>query len=142
MSKSDGLETDLLELFFHGTTITSLADDTATSPSTALYVGLHTGSPGDGGNQTTSESTYTSYARVAVDRTSTAWSVVNNGVSPIATVSFPQATGGSETVSHFSVGLDASGAGTLLYHGTVTPNITVSNGVTPELTTSSSITED
>jgi hypothetical protein len=40
------------------------------------------------------------------------------------------------------VGTDQTGAGKVLYKGTVTPNISVSTGVTPQLTTASTITED
>jgi hypothetical protein len=40
------------------------------------------------------------------------------------------------------VGTDASGAGKILYYGTISPNISISNGVTPILTTASAITED
>ncbi len=39
------------------------------------------------------------------------------------------------------MGVATSGATKLLYSGTVTPNIVVSNGVTPVLTTASTITE-
>ena len=48
----------------------------------------------------------------------------------------------SGTVTHFSVGTASSGAGKILYSGTVTPNIVTGNGVTPQLTTSTQITED
>ncbi len=41
-----------------------IADNAATSPITNLYVSLHTGDPGEAGDQTTSEAAYTSYARV------------------------------------------------------------------------------
>ena len=50
--------------------------------------------------------------------------------------------GGSGTATHFGVGTASSGVGKLLYKGTVTPNISVSSGVTPELSTSTAITED
>jgi hypothetical protein len=40
-----------------------------------------------------------------------------------------------------SAGTAASGTGKLLYFGTITPNIVVGNGVTPQLTTASVITE-
>lgn len=41
-----------------------------------------------------------------------------------------------------AVGKATSGAGQILYSGTVTPNISISNGVTPRLTTASTVTED
>lgn len=142
MSKGDTFENDLLKLIFNGTAIGNMADNAATSPLTNLYVSLHTADPGEAGTQTTSEATYTSYARVAVARTSGGWTVTNASVSPAATISFPAATGGTNTITHFVVGTAASGAGKILYSGTVTPNISVSSGVTPQLTTASTITED
>ena len=41
-----------------------------------------------------------------------------------------------------AIGTASSGAGKVLYKGTVTPNISISTGVTPELTTASTVTED
>jgi hypothetical protein len=142
MSKSNAFENSLLQLIFNATAIANLADNAASSPLTNLYVSLHTADPGEAGNQSTSEATYTSYARVAVARTSGGWTVTNNSVSPVANIDFPAATGGSETITYFGVGSASSGTGVLYYSGTVTPNITVSSGVTPRLTTASTITED
>lgn len=142
MSKGNTWENDFVKLTFQATAIANIADNAAAAPLTNLYVSLHTADPGEAGSQTTSECAYTSYARVAVARTSGGWTVTNNSVSPAANIDFPQATGGSETVTHFVVGTLVSGAGKLLYSGTVTPNIAVSNGVTPRLTTSSAISED
>jgi hypothetical protein len=142
MSKSDSFENSLLKLIFNATAIANLADNAATSPLTNLYVSLHTADPGETGNQTTSETSYTSYARVAVARGTGGWTVTANSVSPVANIDFPAATGGSGTITHFGVGTASSGTGVLYYSGTVTPNITVSSGVTPRLTTASTITED
>lgn len=142
MSKGNTFENDLLKLIFNATAIANIADNAASSPLTNLYVSLHTGDPGEAGDQTTSEATYTSYARVAVARTTGGWTVTNNSVSPVSDISFPAGTGGSGTVTHFGVGTASSGSGKLLYSGTVTPNIVTGNGVTPKLTTASTITED
>jgi len=142
MSKGNTFENDWLKLVFNATAIANLADNAATSPFTNLYVSLHTADPGEAGDQTTNEVAYTSYARVAVARTSGGWTVTANSVSPVAAISFPAGTGGSGTVTHFAVGTASSGAGKLLYSGTVTPNIVCGNGITPQLTTASTITED
>ena len=142
MSKGNTFENDWLKLIFNATAIANIADNAASSPLTNLFVSLHTADPGEAGDQTTSETTYTSYARVSVARTSGGWTVTNNSVSPTAAITFPQCTGGTETITHFAVGTATSGAGKILYKGTVTPNISVSNGVTPQLTTASTITED
>lgn len=142
MSKGDTFENDFLKLIFNATAIANLADNAASSPFTNLYVALHTADPGESGNQTTSEATYTSYARVAVARTTGGWTVTANSVSPVATISFPAGTGGSGTVTHWSVGTASSGTGKILWSGTVTPNIVTGNGITPQLTTASTVTED
>jgi hypothetical protein len=142
MAKGAGFANSVLALIFNAVTLSNIANNAATAPLTSLYVSLHTASPGAAGTQLTSEAAYTSYARVAVARTSGGWTVAANSVSPVANIVFPQATGGSETETYFGVGANTTGAtGTLFYYGTVTPNIVVSNGVTPELTTASAITE-
>lgn len=142
MSKSNALETAWLELFFNGTTIANIADDAGTSPLTNLYVSLHTSDPGETGTAVTNECAYTSYARVAVARTSGGWTVSGNSVSPVADITFPAATGGTETATHFGIVSTASGAGVLYYSGTVTPNISISSGVTPVLDSTSAVTDD
>lgn len=142
MSKGNTYENDLLLLIFNATAIANIADNAGTSPLTNLYVSLHTADPGEAGDQTTNEIAYTSYARVAVARSGSGWTVSGNSVSPAATISFPAGTGGSGTATHFGVGTASSGTGKLLYSGTVTPNIVCGSGVTPELTTATAITED
>lgn len=143
MSKSNTFENDWLKLIFQATAIANIADNAAASPLTNIQVSLHTGDPGEAGDQTTSEIAYTGYARVAVARTSGGWTVASNSVSPAANIDFGQMTAGAGgTVTHFAVGTAASGAGKILYSGTVTPNISVVNGVIPRLTTASAITEE
>jgi len=142
MSKGNTFENDLLKLIFNATAIANIADNAASSPLTNLYVSLHTADVGEAGDQTTNEIAYTSYARVAVARTSGGWTVTNNSVSPAADITFPAGTGGSGTATHWAVGTAASGAGKVLYKGTITPNIVCGNGVTPKLTTASTVTED
>lgn len=142
MSKSNTFENDWLKLVFNGTAIANIADNAAASPLTSLYVSLHTADPGEAGSQTTSECAYTSYARVAVARSGAGWTVTNNSVSPAADITFPAATGGSETATYMGVGTASSGAGKLLYSGAISPTIAISSGVTPKLTTATAITED
>jgi hypothetical protein len=94
----------------------------ASAPATNLYVSLHNASPGDAGSQNTNETAYTSYARVAVVRTTGGWTV--SGATPTdtqnaATITFPQCGASGDTLTHFGVGLSASGAGTLLLYGTI-----------------------
>jgi len=143
MSKGNTFENDLLKLIFNATAIANIADNAATSPLTSLYLSLHTADPGEAGDQTTSETAYTGYARVAVTRSGAGWTVTGNSVSPAANVDFGECTaspGGA--ITHAAVGTASSGAGKLLYSGALTPNITTAIGVIPRVKTTSTITED
>jgi hypothetical protein len=130
---------DLLLLIFQGTTIANVAINATSSPITNIYASLHTADP-VAGNQTTSEAAYTSYARVAVARTSGGWTVTGNVVNPVAAITFPAATGGSETETFAGLGQSVSGSGKLFFCGAISPTIAVSNGVTPSLTTATALT--
>ncbi len=145
--KSTTTENNLLKLIFNATNWGSIADNTATTPATVLCVGLYTADPGVGGTMTTNEAAYGSYARVSVNRNSGGWTVTSNSASPAATISFPAAISGTETETYFAVGIPTSGstctgALTILYRGPITPNIAVSTGITPQLTTATAITEN
>ena len=139
--KGTTFDSDILGLVFNGATIANIAINATSSPLTQLYLALHTADPGAGGSATTSEAAYTSYARVAVNRNSGGFTVSGASVTLTSLVAFPAATGGSETETYFSVTTASSGASKILYRGPITPNIAVSNGVTPELTTGTTITE-
>lgn len=141
-SIADNTENNVLKLIFNATAWANYADNAASTPQTNIHVALHTADPGDAGNMTTSESAYTSYARVNVARTSGGWTVAANSVSPVANIDFPAGTGGSGTVTHFSTGKTGGGATDILWSGTVTPNIVTGNGITPRLTTATAITLD
>lgn len=142
MSKTNNWENSILLLLFNATATSNVADNAAASPLTNLYVSLHTSDPGETGDQTTSECTYGSYARVAVARSGAGWTVTANSVSPASAINFPEATSGTNTATHFGVGSLSSGAGVLYYKGAITPNVAISSGVTPSLTTATAITED
>lgn len=149
MSKSDSWENALLLLLFNNTNAANIGDATGLRGSTtagSLYLSLHTADPGEAGSQTTSECNYTSYARQAVARSGAGFTVTGNSVSPAANATFPNPTNATnlpQTATHFGIGTAASGAGVLLYSGTITPNIVISNtGVSPILGTGTAITED
>lgn len=147
MSKSNAAETDLLKLIFNNTTWTGVGDATGivgSGTAGSLFVALHTADPGEAGTQTTSEISYTGYARQPVARTSGAWTITGNSVSPNSTITFGQMTAGAGgTVTHFSVGTAVSGTGEIIYSGTVTPNISVTTNVIPQIQASgTAITED
>lgn len=142
---SDAAEAALLALIFNATAWANYADNAATSPQTNVAVGLHTADPGDSGTMSTSEIAYTSYARASVARTSGGWTVSGTSptqVAPAATIAFAAGTGGSGSVTNFSTGKTGGGAAAIIAAGTVTPNITTGNGITPQLSTASTITLD
>lgn len=139
MSKSNAAETAILQLIFNGDTFANIADDTVTAPATSLSVALHTADPGEGGTQLTNEVAYTSYTRVNVARTTGGWTVAADTVNPASTISFPTGTGGSGTATHWSVGTGVGNV--ILYSGTISPTIVLGDGITPQLTTATSITE-
>lgn len=145
MSKSNAFETALLGLLFENTAITNLGDAgglRATTTAGSLYFSLHTSDPGEAGDQTTNEVAYTSYARVAVARSSSGWTVSGNAVAVDADVTFPAGTGGSGTATYWGLGTLSSGAGVLLYKGSISPSIVCGSGVTPKLTAGTVVSED
>jgi len=145
MSKSNTHENDYLKLIFNNVTMTLVGDAAgilASAAAGSLYLSLHTADPGEAGNQTTNEVAYTSYARVAVARTTGGFTVSTNTAALVANVSFPAGTGGSGTATHWGIGASSSGAGKLLYKGAISPTIVCGNGVTPQLTAGTVVTED
>jgi len=146
MSKSNTFENDLLLLLFNNTAIADIGDAgglRATSTAGTFWVSLHTADPGEPGTAVTSETAYTNYVRVSVARSGAGFVVTANSVSPASDVDFAEcgATPGAP-VTHFGIVNTASGAGKLLYKGTMTPNIAMATGVIPRLRSTSTITED
>jgi hypothetical protein len=143
MSISDTSENAILNLVYSATTWANYAINATTSPETNIVVALHTADPGDAGAQNTSEAAYTNYVRVNVAR-STGWTTATTGsVSPAANINFPASGAAGTTITYFSTGKSGGGASPILWSGTVTPNIAIgASGITPQLTTSSTITLD
>lgn len=146
MSKSNACENGLLLLVFNNTDFAGIGDAGGLQNSAAagsLYVSLHTSDPGEAGSQTTNETAYTNYARVAVARSDSGWTVTNNQVQNAAAINFAACGASGATLTHFGVGTDSSGAGTLLYSGALTASLAVSSGITPSFAISAlTITED
>jgi hypothetical protein len=137
---SNAAENAILDLIFRATAWANYADNAAASPETNIVVALATADYTDTGTLSSNETTYTSYARQNVAR-STGWSAASGGsTSPASTISFPAGTGGSGTVTHFATGKSGGGPAAVLWYGTVSPNIVTGNGVTPQLSTATTIT--
>lgn len=130
-SKKNTFETDILELIFNNTNIANIGDATGVRGSSnagSLYIALYTITPTDSAAGT--ECAYTSYARVAVARSAGGWTISGDTASNTAAITFPTATGGTETVNGVAI-LTASTSGDMLYYGTLTTPISVVTGVTP-----------
>lgn len=134
MSASNAFETALLNHIFVNAAIANVGDATglpAAATAGSLYVSLHTADPGEAGDQTTSETAYTNYARVAVARSAGGWTVSAANVSNTAAVTFAACGASGATITHFGIGTAASGAGVLLFKGALSASLAVSSGVTP-----------
>lgn len=136
MSKGNTFENDVMLKVFQATEFSWDAN-------VNLYISLHTGDPGEGGSQTTSECAYGSYARQAVARDATGWDVASNQASNDDLIQFPQCSSGSETITHFAVGTASSGAGQILYSGALSSSLAVSTGIQPQFAANTLVvTED
>lgn len=99
-----------------------LRNSAFTSPAT-VYLALFTTDPTDAASGT--EVSGGSYARVAIT-----FAAPSNGIgSNSADVNFTTATGNWGTVTHWGI-FDASSAGNLLVHGSMTASLAVNNGQT------------
>jgi hypothetical protein len=130
MSLSNSAENNLLKLLYNNVTWAGVGDATGLVGSGAagsFYLALHTANPGETGDQSTSEATFTSYARVAVARTTGGWTVTGNQASNTALVQFPQCTGGTNAITYVSVGKSSSGAGEIVNYMALNTPLTVQN---------------
>lgn len=134
MSMSNTFETALLNLIYNNTAITLVGDAAGLLPSAtagSLYVSLHTADPGEAGDQSTSETSYGGYLRVAVARSGAGWTVSGDTASNAAAVAFAVCSSGTPTITHFGVGTSSAGVGKLIGSGALTTPLAVSVGIQP-----------
>lgn len=139
-SKTDAWESGMLQHLFQNANVANIGDATGIRGSTvagSLYVSLHLADPGEAGNQATNEANYTGYARTGVVRTAGGWAESNGTVSNAGIISFAQCSAGSNFVTHWGIGSDPSGNGTLLYKGPATTPLGVTTGIFPQFAASS-----
>jgi hypothetical protein len=125
MPKSTTVANDTLDALLR-------AVDPAWRSGASRYVALHTADPGNAGTQTTSEATYVGYARVSVTAatgftTATAGSSSNTGL-----IQFPQCTGGTNVITHVTIGTASTGAGVVIYRGALSASLSVANLIQPQ----------
>lgn len=143
MSKSNAFENDLMLCIFNNANMAGIGDATGLRGSTAagsLYISLHTADPGEAGTQATSEAAYTGYVRLGLARTAANFNVTANAVNLVNNLEFGNCTAAPGVpLTHFAIGVDAAGAGKVLYKGTLTPNVTMAVGVVPRMTTAANL---
>jgi hypothetical protein len=133
MPKSTTFCNDILALIFNATAIADLAENDSTSPAANLYLSLHTADPGVGGAQTTNETAYTNYVRIAVARTTGGWDVPAAGATANAALAqFAQCGVTGATITHVAIGTASGGAGKVLYAGALSSSLAVANGIQPQ----------
>jgi len=133
MPKSTATCNSILALIFNATAWADIAENDTSSPLSNLYLSLHTADPGVGNNQTTNETSYTNYVRIAVVRTTSGWDVPSGGATANAALAqFAQCGVTGATITHVAIGTASSGAGTVLYAGALSSSLAVANGIQPQ----------
>ena len=135
MSMTNAAEQALLDLLFLNVDWANVGDaaglqNSATAGS--FFISLHSADPGEAGNQSTNEISYTGYARVGVNRTAGGWTRTVSTIANTALVQFGQCTGGTATATFFGIGTDSTGAGNLLLKGALNASLSISNGIQPQ----------
>lgn len=133
MPKSTTACNDILALLFNATAIANIADNAASAPLTNLYLSLHTANPGVGGAQTTNETAYTNYVRVAVVRSTSGWTVpASAATANAALVQFAQCGVTGATITYVAIGTASSGTGKVLYAGALSSSLAVAQLIQPQ----------
>jgi hypothetical protein len=140
-SKTNAWENALLLLTFNNTNAANIGDATGlrgSSTAGQLFLSLHSADPGEAGNQSTSEISYTGYARLGINRASGAggFTVTGNSVSPTTQpIDFGACTAGTATATHLGIGTASSGAGVLLYVAPLSASISIASPNVPRVST-------
>lgn len=109
MSMTNAAEQAFLDLLFLNVDWANIGDASGLQNSAtagSFYVSLHSSDPGEAGSQTTNEVAYTSYARVAVARTSGGWTRTTSTMANTALVQFPQCTGSTATAQRDALAVE------------------------------------
>jgi hypothetical protein len=133
-SKKNTFEENILKLIFQNIDCANIGDAAGLQNSAAagyLYIALFTADPSDSAQGT--ETVYTNYARVGVVRSAAGWTVTGNNASNAAAITFATCGVTGATLTAFAICTgDTEGADDAIYWGTLTANLIVSAGITPE----------
>lgn len=135
MSASNDFENKLWLLLFNNTTLANIGDATGLVGSTgagSTQLALSTGTLADTDTLlTSSEATYTGYARQTQARSSGGWTVSNNSASNAALIQFGNDTSGTNTIHSVGLGFLATGDNIRLW-AILTADLVVNAGVNPQ----------
>ena len=142
MPLSDTFKSELQDHVFQNANVADIGDATGLRGSTtagSLYFSLHTADP-KAGNQSTSESAYTSYARQSAARSAGGFTEASGTITNAAAINFPANTGAAATqITHWGIGVGSSGATDLLWSGElIGPRIVVTVDASTDTLTSTS----
>ncbi len=131
-------ETDILDLYLTNVNAPNIGDAAgllASATVGSLHLGCHTTGLTDADTaQNSFEATYTGYARQAVPRNVSNWTVTGDTGSNDNLIQFGEMTaGGPITITDVGFGFALSGVGYLDGFGAVVANLVVNNGVNPQL---------
>lgn len=124
MSLGNTTENDIVKFIFNDTAM----PDYGTG---SLWVSLHTADPGESGAQNASEADYGSYARVEVTRDTDGWTVSANQAVNAEDIVFPQASSGTNNITHAALGVASSGATQIIASGALQTPINVVTNYEP-----------
>jgi hypothetical protein len=131
MPKSTNTCNNFLALLYNATAWANIADNAASSPVTNIYVALSTATGAVGDTMSTSEATYTNYARQTVVRSTSGWVAPASRVtSNAAQITFPQCGASGNTITSAKTG-KATGASDVFHYGDLNASISVSNLIQP-----------
>ncbi len=143
MSKSNLCETATLKLILQNIAFANVGDTGGLLPSAApgnLYLALYTSDPTDA--DTGSEATFGAYARQAIVRSASGFTVTGDVGSNAALIAFAEATSGSDNITFIAIHTAVTG-GDMLFHGAMGTARLVDTGTTLEFAIDAiTITED
>lgn len=140
MSATDIFEAELLSLIFENDNIDKMGDATGVRGSATagnFRISLHLADAVSDSStiQTDNEASYGAYTRKSIARSTAGWTVTGTAPTQVrndAAITFPEATSGSNTVTDFGLGELTSGAGEIWIYGSLTSDLIISDGITPE----------
>ncbi len=132
MAKSAVFKTGILKLIYQNIALANIGNGAGLQPSGAagsFYIALYEDDPTESDSGT--ESTYTSYARIAVARSAGGWTVTANVLTNAALITFPTSTGGTSTVTHVGIHTDVA-AGDLVDYGALSVSVLIEEDDIPK----------